>query len=137
MSKAPNPVDVHVGGRIRLRRMVLGMSQEKLGDSLGLTFQQIQKYEKGTNRVSASRLLSIGEILGVPVSFFYEGLDEALVPATGMAEADPVAYVMDFVNSPEGLQLNMAFNKIKNPETRKRIVDLVKTLVAAEGPETP
>ncbi|KAA3531684.1 XRE family transcriptional regulator [Agrobacterium tumefaciens] len=131
--KKPNPIDIHVGSRIRLRRTMLGMSQEKLGESLGITFQQIQKYEKGTNRVGASRLQNISAILNVPVSFFFEDApgDQA-VGTTGMAEASSSNYVVDFLSSAEGLQLNRAFVKIADPKVRRRLVDLVKSL-AAEG----
>lgn len=129
--KKPNPIDIHVGSRIRLRRTMLGMSQEKLGESLGITFQQIQKYEKGTNRVGASRLQNISSILNVPVSFFFEDAPGDQ-PAPGMAEASSSNYVVDFLSSSEGLQLNRAFVKISDPKVRRRIVDLVKTL-AADG----
>lgn len=129
--KKPNPIDIHVGSRIRLRRTMLGMSQEKLGESLGITFQQIQKYEKGTNRVGASRLQNISAILNVPVSFFFEDAPgEHPVSATGMAEASSSNYVVDFLSSSEGLQLNRAFVKISDPKVRRRIVDLVKALAA-------
>ena len=104
--KKPNPIDVHVGSRVRLRRMMTGMSQEKLGEHLGITFQQIQKYEKGTNRIGASRLQSISNVLQVPVSFFFEG-----APGPGEEEGGEMAeasssYVVEFLSSPEGLQLN-------------------------------
>src|ERR1700754_4961781 len=97
--KAPNPTDKHVGSRVRMRRMMLGMSQEKLGDALGLTFQQVQKYEKGANRIGASRLQQIAQILQVPVSFFFEGARAApgLQQADGFGEAPPPAYVADFL----------------------------------------
>ncbi|WP_312807157.1 helix-turn-helix domain-containing protein [Agrobacterium cavarae] len=131
--KKPNPIDIHVGSRIRLRRTMLGMSQEKLGESLGITFQQIQKYEKGTNRVGASRLQNISAILNVPVSFFFEDAPGAEpASASGSAEASSSNYVVDFLSSSEGLQLNRAFVKINDPKVRRRIVDLVKAL-AAEG----
>jgi len=131
--KKPNPIDIHVGSRIRLRRTMLGMSQEKLGESLGITFQQIQKYEKGTNRVGASRLQNISAILNVPVSFFFEDAPGAeSASASGSAEASSSNYVVDFLSSSEGLQLNRAFVKISDPKVRRRIVDLVKAL-AAEG----
>ncbi len=129
--KKPNPIDIHVGSRIRLRRTMLGMSQEKLGDSLGITFQQIQKYEKGTNRVGASRLQNISSILNVPVSFFFE--DAPGDPSTGqpgMSEASSSNYVVDFLSSSEGLQLNRAFVKIEDPKVRRKLVDLVKALAA-------
>jgi len=127
--KKPNPIDIHVGSRIRLRRTMLGMSQEKLGDSLGITFQQIQKYEKGTNRVGASRLQNISGILNVPVAFFFE--DAPGDPSTGQAgfaEASSSNYVVDFLSSSEGLQLNRAFVKIQDAKVRRKIVDLVKAL---------
>ncbi len=126
--KKPNPIDVHVGSRIRLRRTMMGMSQEKLGESLGITFQQIQKYEKGTNRVGASRLQNISSILGVPVSFFFEDAPgDAPVAAPGLQEAS-ATYVVDFLSSSEGLQLNRAFVRISDPKVRRRIIDLVKSL---------
>ena len=128
--KKPNPIDIHVGSRIRLRRTMLGMSQEKLGESLGITFQQIQKYEKGTNRVGASRLQNISSILNVPVSFFFEDAPGDNSPAGGMAEAQSSNYVVDFLSSSEGLQLNRAFVKIADPKVRRKIVDLVKALAA-------
>ncbi len=129
--KKPNPIDIHVGSRIRLRRNMLSMSQEKLGEGLGITFQQIQKYEKGTNRVGASRLQAISTVLGVPVSFFFEdapGHDPT--GAQGMAEDNSTSYVVDFLNSAEGLQLNRSFVKITDSKVRKKIIDLVKALSA-------
>ncbi|KFB11301.1 helix-turn-helix domain-containing protein [Nitratireductor basaltis] len=130
--KKPNPIDVHVGSRIRLRRNMLGISQEKLGESLGITFQQIQKYEKGTNRVGASRLQAIASILSSPVSFFFEGAPgEDGQPAPGMAE-DGASYVTDFLNSSEGIQLNRAYVKISDPKLRRKVLDLVKALADAE-----
>ena len=128
--KKPNPIDIHVGSRIRLRRTMLGMSQEKLGESLGITFQQIQKYEKGTNRVGASRLQNISSILNVPVSFFFEDAPGDNSTPGGMAEAQSSHYVVDFLSSSEGLQLNRAFVKIADPKVRRKIVDLVKALAA-------
>jgi transcriptional regulator with XRE-family HTH domain len=128
--KKPNPVDAHVGSRVRLRRMLLGMSQERLGESMGLTFQQVQKYEKGVNRIGASRLFQISKILDVPVQFFFEeapytGDDNA---ARGMAEPDSEAFILEFLNSREGLELNRAFVKIGDPKVRKSVVDLVRAL---------
>ena len=134
--KKPNPVDIHVGSRVRLRRTMLGMSQEKLGESLGITFQQIQKYEKGTNRVGASRLQNISNILTVPVSFFFEDAPgDQPSNATGMAEASSSNYVVDFLSSSEGLQLNRAFVKIGDAKVRRKIVDLVKALAAEADSE--
>lgn len=130
--KKPNPIDIHVGSRIRLRRTMLGMSQEKLGEALGITFQQIQKYEKGTNRVGASRLQNISTILNVPVSFFFEDApgEQAAGGTAGFSEAASSNYVVDFLSSSEGLQLNRAFVKINDPKVRRKVVDLVKALSA-------
>ena len=129
MKKAPNPIDKHVGSRVRMRRVLIGMSQEKLGEALGLTFQQVQKYEKGTNRIGASRLQQISTILDVPVSFFFEGAP-GIDPATqgGMSEGSSSAYVVDFLSTTEGLQLNKAFVQIKDPRIRRKIVELVGSL---------
>lgn len=127
--KKPNPIDVHVGSRIRLRRNMMSMSQEKLGESLGITFQQIQKYEKGTNRVGASRLQAISSILGVPVSYFFEDAPGGeAVETRGLAEDGSVSFVADFLNSAEGIQLNRAFVQISDPRVRRKILELVKTL---------
>lgn len=126
--KKPNPIDIHVGSRVRLRRNMLGMSQEKLGESLGITFQQIQKYEKGTNRVGASRLQAISTVLNVPVSFFFEDAPGVAALTGGMSEASSTSFVVDFLNSAEGLQLNRAFAKISDAKVRRKIIDLVKAL---------
>jgi len=126
--KKPNPIDTHVGSRIRLRRNMLGMSQEKLGENLGITFQQIQKYEKGANRVGASRLQAIASILGVPVAFFFEDAPGQEKAAGGFAEDSPTSFAVEFCSTPEGLQLNRAFYRIADPKVRRRIVELVKSL---------
>ena len=124
-------VDVHVGKRIRHRRWMIGMTQQQLADKVGIKFQQIQKYEKGTNRVGASRLQNISGILNVPVSFFFEDAPgENNAGQSGMAEASSSNYVVDFLSSSEGLQLNRAFVKITDPKVRRRLVDLVKALAA-------
>jgi transcriptional regulator with XRE-family HTH domain len=132
--KAPNPIDKHVGSRVRMRRMMLGMSQEKLGDALGLTFQQVQKYEKGTNRIGASRLQQISHILQVPVAFFFEGAPHlAGTPAAaGMEEAPSPAYVSDFLATSDGLSLTKSFMRIKDAKLRRRIVDLVQQIAGEE-----
>src|SRR5262249_45735522 len=130
--KAPNPIDKHVGSRVRMRRMMLGMSQEKLGDALDLTFQQVQKYEKGTNRIGASRLQQISHILQVPVSFFFEGAPAMPGRPIGIGDAPSPAYVSDFLASSEGLALTKAFMRIKDPKVRRRIVDLVEAVVGEE-----
>ena len=132
--KKPNPVDTHVGSRVRLRRMLLGMSQERLGNAMGLTFQQVQKYEKGVNRIGASRLFHISRILDVPVQFFFEEapqLDGLAV--TGMAEPESESFILEFLNSREGLELNRAFVKIGDPKVRKSVVDLVRALGVNSG----
>src|SRR5512140_2372246 len=110
--KAPNLTDKHVGARVRIRRVMRGMSQKKLGDALGLTFQQVQKYEKGANRIGASRLQQISNILQVPVSFFFEGAPHALGHSGGMSEAPSPAYVADFLATSDGLSLTKAFMRI-------------------------
>jgi transcriptional regulator with XRE-family HTH domain len=133
--KAPNPIDKHVGSRVRMRRMMLGMSQEKLGDALSLTFQQVQKYEKGTNRIGASRLQQISQILQVPVAFFFEGapiLSGGTV-AEGLQEAASPAYVSDFLATSDGLSLTKAFMRIPDPKLRRRIVDLVQQIAGGDA----
>jgi transcriptional regulator with XRE-family HTH domain len=114
-----------------MRRMMLNMSQEKLGDALGLTFQQVQKYEKGTNRVGASRLQAISNILQVPVSFFFEGAPH-LPGHSGMGEAPSPAYVSDFLATSDGLSLTKSFMKIKSSKMRRRIVSLVEQIADSE-----
>lgn len=131
--KIPNPIDTHVGSRVRLRRMMLGMSQEKLGERLGITFQQIQKYEKGTNRIGASRLQNISSVLSVPVSFFFENAPGP-VAAPGTAESQSTFDMVGFLSSSEGLALNRAFVRIPDAKLRRRIVDLVRA-VAGEAEE--
>ena len=125
IGKKPNPIDIHVGARIRLKRTMERLSQEKLADQLGITFQQVQKYEKGTNRIGASRLKEISDILTVPVSFFFEGLPSS---DEGFSEEDSSSFYTDFLSTAEGIQLNRSFLRIKDPRVRKRILDLVKTL---------
>jgi transcriptional regulator with XRE-family HTH domain len=126
--KRANPVDTQVGSRVRLRRMLIGMSQERLGEMLGLTFQQVQKYEKGVNRVGAGRLFDVARILGVPIDYFYESVSSPLAGSRGnlAGEASPPA--MEFVASAEGLQLSLAFMRIKDARVRKRVLDLVRSL---------
>ena len=124
-TKAPNPVDKYVGSRVRMRRIMLGMSQEKLGEALGLTFQQIQKYEKGTNRVGASRLQAMSDALEVPVSYFFP--DSSPAAQDGMKE-EGAAFMMDFMSTSEGLDLSRAFTRIKSPKVRRKVVELVRAL---------
>ncbi len=135
--RKPNPVDVHVGSRVRYRRMIIGMSQEKLGEKMNLTFQQIQKYEKGTNRIGASRLFQLAKILEVPVGYFFEDAFASSTPShasTGLHEPEQESFLLDFLNSREGLDLNKAFAKIQDPKVRRRVIDLVRAL-SEEKPE--
>jgi transcriptional regulator with XRE-family HTH domain len=130
LTKAATAIDKHVGRRVRMRRMLIGMTQEKLGEALGLTFQQVQKYEKGTNRIGASRLHQIASILGVPVEFFYEG-----APAIGgkvSASELPASYGSEFLATPEGVQLMKAFTRIRNERVRRRVIDLLLALGESE-----
>jgi transcriptional regulator with XRE-family HTH domain len=130
----PSPIDLHVGNRVRMRRLMFKMSQTKLGDALGITFQQVQKYEKGRNRIGASRLQHISQILQVPPTFFFEGahdpdMSEAHSLTSATASADPV---MEFVATKEGLALAKAFMRIPNRQVRRRIVDLVEEIVGGK-----
>jgi transcriptional regulator with XRE-family HTH domain len=134
-TRRPNPIDVHVGSRVRFRRMLLGMSQEKLGEKLGLTFQQIQKYEKGINRIGASRLFDLAQTLGVPVQFFYEEAPSAephVFAADGFAEKPAENSIVEFLRSRDGLELNKAFVRISDAKARRAIVDLVRSLANDE-----
>jgi transcriptional regulator with XRE-family HTH domain len=126
--KAPNAIDEHVGRRVRMRRIMLAMSQEKLGAALGLTFQQVQKYEKGTNRIGASRLWQISQILQVPASFFFEGAPNALAPHGSIGGALSMAEIDDFISDSDGLRLIGAFMRIDNAALRRRIVMLVQEI---------
>ena len=132
-TKAPNPVDKHVGSRVRMRRIMLSMSQEKLGEALGLTFQQVQKYEKGTNRIGASRIQQISDILQVPVSFLFEGAPGNAVSAGGFSEETSPTYVSDFLATSEGLALIRAFTRIPDIKLRRSIVDMVEQIGAREA----
>ena len=130
VKKTPNPVDVHVGGRVRMRRILIGLSQEKLGEQLGLTFQQVQKYEKGSNRISASRLWQMARILGVPVAFFFDDIPDTPNESSqpGFGESAGETALMDFLSSTEGFQLNRAFSQIEQPNVRRKLVELAKAL---------
>ena len=131
----PSPIDVHVGSRVRLRRTLLGMSQEKLGEALGLTFQQVQKYERGVNRIGASRLFDLARVLDVPISFFFDDLPPEMGgmalnrsrPALGMAE-DQGSFDDDTLHRRETLELVRAYYRITDPAVRKKVFDLIKTL---------
>jgi transcriptional regulator with XRE-family HTH domain len=136
-SRRPNPVDIHVGGRVRFRRMLLGMSQEKLGERLGLTFQQVQKYEKGVNRIGASRLFDLSQVLQVPIQFFYEEAPGALAQASadhgrGFADRNGESTIVEFLNTRDGLELNKAFVRIQDVKVRRSIVDLVRSLAGED-----
>ena len=132
---AINPTDKHVGSRVRMRRLMLDMSQVDVANALGLTFQQVQKYEKGANRIGASRLQHISQILQVPVPFFFEGAPAASgvrQAAKGTADAPSPAYVTDFLATSDGLSLVKAFVSIEDPQLRRAIVRLVEEI----APET-
>ena len=131
--KAPNPIDKHVGSRVRMRRMMLAMSQQKLADALGLTFQQVQKYEDGTNRIGAGRLQQISDILQVPVAFFFEGAPNASAPHGSNGSALSMAQIDDFVSNSDGLRLIGAFMRIDNAALRRRIVMLVQEIAGDDG----
>lgn len=126
--KAPNPIDRHVGSRVRMRRIMLGLSQEKLGEALGLTFQQVQKYEKGINRIGASRLQQLAEVLQVPVGFFFEAPAPGIPPAAPGEQQAGADFVSEFLATADGLALAKAFTTISRPKLRRRIVDLVEEI---------
>ncbi len=136
----PSPIDVHVGSRIRLRRTLLGLSQERLGDQLGLTFQQVQKYERGVNRVGASRLFDLARVLDVPISFFFDDMPDSLASSVGApprrtpggpASHDP--FGDDTLSRRETLELVRAYYRISDPAVRKRVFDLIKSMGPAES----
>ena len=134
--RTPNPVDVHVGSKVKLRRILLGMSQENLGDRIGLTFQQVQKYEKGINRIGASRLFELAIALNVNVQFFYDGAPVAgthsSIPGfsedAGLDQNPPLDDVEQFMTNRESIELNRAFAKISDPQIRRSVVDLVRVI---------
>ena len=126
--KNPNLADRHIGYKLKLQRTNLGMSQEALADRLSLSFQQIQKYEKGTNRISASRLYDLSQILDVEVSFFFEDLNTDYNAISGMSESAPVPVFMDFVSSNEGVSLNRSFTRIRSRRVRRAILELTRAL---------
>lgn len=137
-SDGPDPVDIHVGGRVRLRRTLLGLSQEKLGDALGLTFQQVQKYERGANRMGASRLHQMGQILDVPVSFFFDEMTPAALTRSTQFRPTETAGGDDRERDPmakrETLELVRAYYRISDPRLRKRVFELTKAAAKAIGP---
>lgn len=137
MSDNPHPVDVHVGKRLRLRRSILGMSQEAIGKSIGVTFQQIQKYERGINRMGASRLYDFGRALNVPVSYFFEGFGDYVQPDAmelSAAENESKVFEHEDINSRETLEIMRVYSRIKSPAVRKRIIELIRAF--AEEAET-
>jgi len=136
MAKTPNPIDKHVGSRVRMRRILLGLSQEKLGAALGLTFQQVQKYEKGTNRIGASRLQEISKTLNIAPSYFFDGAPTGGPMGEAGAEGPP-SFITDFLDTAEGVQLNKAFARIKNPQVRKRVIDLVSAIADSNEGNAP
>lgn len=135
--KQPNPIDIHVGSRLKLRRTMMGMTQEKLGEQLGVTFQQIQKYEKGTNRIGASRLQEISEILNAPVSFFFEEASPLNLARSdafefaGVSEAVSADFELPTAHPSEAHALAKAFTRITDARIRRRVIDLVETLADA------
>ena len=136
-SGKPNPVDIHVGARVRLRRTLLGMSQEKLGEAIGLTFQQVQKYERGANRVGASRLYDLSRVLEVPVSFFFDDMPDEISSKSvherrEMSES-PDPFDNDPMNRRETLELVRAYYRITDPNQRKKIFELVKSMGALQS----
>lgn len=129
---APDPIDVHVGSRVRMRRKLLGMSQEKLGKALGLTFQQIQKYEKGANRIGSSRLYKLSHIMDVPVGYFFEDMQEETVKrARGLSTVGSEAFEQDKLAEHETLELVRAYYKITDPKVRKKTFELIKAFAQA------
>lgn len=130
-SDKPNPVDVHVGSRVRLRRTLLGMSQEKLGDALGLTFQQVQKYERGANRVGASRLYDLSRVLDVPVSYFFEEFGDASSSSVGANGGAGDPYQANPMMKRETLELVRAYLRIADPQIKRRVFELTKALASA------
>jgi transcriptional regulator with XRE-family HTH domain len=128
----PNFVDRHVGNRMRMRRLLVGMSQEKLGEMLGITFQQVQKYEKGSNRVSASRLFQVAKVLSVPVQFFFDEL-QSEGSAAGFAESHGADLISGALQSPEGVQLARIFSATTDPEKRKLIINTARAIAGLKS----
>ena len=148
-SGKPNPIDVHVGGRVRLRRTLLGMSQEKLGEAIGLTFQQVQKYERGANRIGASRLFDLSRVLDVPVSFFFDDMSDdtslqsprmmvaGFTEETPVSLEEPATFEADPMTKRETLELVRAYYRITDPQIRKRVFELAKALANASETGEP
>ncbi|ACM28227.1 helix-turn-helix transcriptional regulator [Agrobacterium rhizogenes] len=133
-AKVPNPIDAYVGSRVRMRRLMLGMSQERLADQIGVTFQQVQKYEKGTNRIGASRLQAIASVLAVPVAFFFQQDNSQPLATDGLGAISGLEDLSDFLTSKEGLSLNKAFMKINDPSVRQSVLMLIKSLANTAEP---
>ncbi len=133
MKSNPDPIDVHVGGRVRLRRLLIGMSQEKLGTALGLTFQQIQKYERGANRIGSSRLFRISQFLDVPVSFFFDDMSGVVGGGGGLREAGQTRFEADYFGRRESQELLRNYYRIGDTTVRKRLLSLVKAVAASES----
>ncbi|MGF1462914.1 MAG: helix-turn-helix domain-containing protein [Maricaulaceae bacterium] len=128
-TEGPHPIDVHVGAQVRLRRITMGMSQDRLGRELGVTFQQVQKYERGANRLAASRLWEASRALDVPVSFFFEGYEGPMDhDAAALKELGDTELVYDFINSPDGVELASAFAKIRSASLRGGLLHLIRAL---------
>jgi len=128
----PDPIDIHVGSRVRMRRTLLGMSQEKLGNALGLTFQQIQKYERGANRIGSSRLFKLSQILDVPVNYFFDDMADASGKRSkGLGEGGPRHFEADQLSKRETLELVRAYYRITDAKIRKRTFELVKAIANA------
>ena len=131
IKKVPNPIDRHVGSRVRMRRMLAGISQEKLGDALGLTFQQVQKYEKGANRISASKLWDIARFFRVDIGYFFEGLTGAAQP--GMAEGEAEAFVHDFPTTRQSIEIGRLAPQL-SVRQQKLILDMMREMAGHESP---
>ncbi len=130
MKKLPSPVDRHVGARVKMRRVYVGLSQEKLGEALGVTFQQIQKYEKGANRIGASRLQLAAKVLGVPVNYFFDGASPGMADGPGFADGEAAPYE---VRAADEAALLSAFGKVGDPRLRQRIIELVEAMAPRDG----
>lgn len=135
-AKVPNPIDAYVGSRVRTRRLMLGMSQERLAEQIGVTFQQVQKYEKGTNRIGASRLQAIANVLAVPVAFFFQQDNSQPLNTDGLGAINGLEDLSEFLTSKEGLSLNKAFMKITDPSIRLSVLTLIKSLGSTTEPLT-
>jgi transcriptional regulator with XRE-family HTH domain len=131
--KSANSIDEHIGAKLRARRITLGLSQQELGEAIEITFQQVQKYERGSNRISASGLFELSQVLKVGISYFFQGLDVSVSVAPGFADASQEAYAADPIAPSGGWELNGHFARIRSPDTRKLIVDIVEKLADGEG----